>query len=89
MKEDYTKFKCDICSITKTTTKGTGFPYSDDWCYIYKFEAKFLKSHTPAIETEICKVELKDKHFCSEKCMLIYIKKCIKASKGIEKNEKT
>lgn len=84
MRKDYTKFTCDKCGKETQKEKGYGFPYDDKWYYIYNFTAKFLRLHTPAIDIDVARVEEKDRHFCSEKCMFTYIRKKIAENKRIE-----
>lgn len=78
MKKDNTTFTCDKCGKEVIKEKGTGFPYEKGWCYIYRFNGKLLQSYTPAIELEVGKFELKDKHFCSKECMVAIIGEAIK-----------
>lgn len=67
--------------------KNIGFPYEDSWCYIYNFSGKILQSHYSGIETNIGDFKNQDKHFCSEKCMMQFIKKVITEAKKEPKQE--
>ena len=89
MKKNYTKFDCDECKAEIEIVKDEGYPYYEGWCYIYNFTAKFLKSYDPEIniDIEITRTEQKDKHFCSEKCMIAFIKKAIRECKKPKNTE--
>jgi len=88
MKKDYTKFVCDECGKEIQKEKDCGFPYEEKWCFVYNFTAKFLRLYAPAIEVDVGRVEEKDKHFCSERCMFVYIKKKIAECKEIYEKTK-
>ncbi len=65
MKIQLNIFQCDICEkrskICEEKSKfNAGYPYEDGWIYLYNFSFKDRK------DKEYC---LKDKHFCSRKCM--------------------
>lgn len=83
MKQDYTKFVCDNCKKEILKNKGEGFPYEDKWCYIYNFTGKILRYHAPPLDTDIGRFENKDKHFCSEKCLMEWIKNGLKEAKKV------
>jgi len=76
-KEPYTKYTCDNCKKEKFSLNNIGFPYHNNWCYIYNFTGKVLESHYSGIETNIADFKNQDKHFCCEKCMFEWIKKTI------------
>jgi len=81
MKEPHTKYTCDNCKKEKYSPDCIGFPYHEDWCYIYNFTGRVLESYHSGIETNIADFKNQDKHFCSEKCMFEWIKKTIKECK--------
>lgn len=64
-KEDFTKFKCDVCGKFIVVESGSGFPYRQGWRYLYNFAFKFDEHIFQGIE--------KDKHFCSVSCMVEFI----------------
>ena len=73
MKEHQTKYTCDKCNKQFTTNNGVGFPYFMGWCYLYKFNGKFESTGEKIINKT-------DRHFCSKKCLLEYLKEQIKKS---------
>lgn len=77
MKENFTKIMCDSCEQEVIIVEGSGFPYADGWCYIHKFVGKI-----PTMEMKIGNFERKDKHFCSEECMIKWIGEVLKKTKG-------
>ena len=62
-----TDFICDECK--KEITGCKKFPYEQDWVYLYEFSFKKGHNLVPGI---------KDKHFCSDECMIKFITKQIK-----------
>ena len=87
MKQELTKFICDDCKKEHLKKQGNGFPYEEDWCFLYNFTGKVLQSHYSGIELNVGRYENKDKHFCSEKCMMTFIKKVIKEARKEPKSE--
>ncbi len=65
---------CDNCDKEQVIETGE-FPYSKGWCYLYKFNAQF-KTSTKSNKYQ--RLEKEDKHFCSKKCMIEYLKETIK-----------
>ncbi len=79
MKKHFTTFHCDKCDNVETWDMNTGYPYKKGWVYIYHFTIK--KGNV--------RVECKDKHFCSDKCMVAWMRNEIKfIQKEKEKDEK-
>lgn len=69
MKEDkvITTFTCDGCGKKSEERESKdGFPYSLGWRYLYNLSYKKKNSR---------QVVLKDKHFCSDKCMQEFVNK--------------
>ena len=68
MKRSITEFECDECGEVSVREEGKEFPYENGWRYI--FELKYKNS----IKTE---KPMKDKHFCSKKCITKWFSKLI------------
>jgi hypothetical protein len=71
MKIVLNRFKCDECgkesSLFEDKNKfHSGYPYSEDWVYLYAFSFKEAK------DTQKC---FNDKHFCSKLCLKNFITK--------------
>ena len=74
MKEQLTTFKCD-CTGCESTTKiksNTEYPYKEGWVYLFKLDGKIQTPKYPA--TYINQICAGDKHFCSMKCLLKFVK---------------
>jgi hypothetical protein len=84
-KEKLVEFTCDECKHKIIIEESKGFPYENGWCYIYKFCVKALNYYAVGIETSIKKIELKDKHFCSEEHMFDFISNNLKVEIKEEK----
>ena len=63
MKKTATKFICDECN-KESDFISEGFPYKQNWRYLFKLEIK-------VDEKDIR--EVRDKHFCTKKCLIKYI----------------
>lgn len=92
MKEDYIKFTCDKCKkqtleLKRKYDEVGSPPFEKGWCRMPNFTAEVLRSYAPAIEIDTAAFEILDKHFCSEKCMIDFIKLTIKENKK-DKKEK-
>jgi len=74
MKKNYTKFNCDSCCAEVMVESGTGYPYEKGWHYIYNLNGKTLDTYAPGIEIDVKKIEGKDLHFCSQACLLSWMK---------------
>lgn len=72
---------CDNCKKTETILAKTQYPYEKGWCYIYNFSGKYLNAHYPGIEVDIEQFKETDKHFCSTKCALEFVRKRLKPIK--------
>ena len=72
MKENKAIFKCDVCEkeieVKSDTSERLKYPYNEGWCYLY--------SHTSKINN--MRLEIKEKHFCSKRCMIKFISDQIK-----------
>lgn len=76
-------FECDNCQKRKSNCEN--FPYERGWKYIHLFQYKDgTKSNID--QDKIKCLEIKDKHFCSDECMLEFIRKELKRKKEV-KNE--
>ena len=66
MKRNYTEFECDneACIKSINIEGRSGYPYSEGWIYLYKFDGKINKTVTMSND---------DKHFCSASCMKNYL----------------
>jgi hypothetical protein len=75
MENTYTTFICDEnnCIRTIIIEYEKGFPYSKGWTYIYKFKIQ-LDNEPKDVNAWVNRVNQDDKHFCSKKCMLKFIK---------------
>jgi len=63
------RFICDECGKdSKLQEAGDGFPYEDDWTYLYAFQFKLASNIVPMP---------KDKHFCSKDCLKKFVNKCL------------
>ena len=77
MKEHETIFTCDNCGKQVKKPYDSGFPYSKGWYYIYILNGQKPDAEIP--DTNYSNpFKMTDKHFCSKKCLLKYIKEAIK-----------
>lgn len=83
MKENYTKFSCDVCSKEKTIVHNSGFPYNEGWCYIYNIQGKVRNTNNQTIP-----IQEKDLHFCSKACMLQFFENISTVSMNEEEVDK-
>jgi hypothetical protein len=80
MKNRQVKFICDNCGketeFQEENNSENKYPYkySEGWIYIYQLNIKLEKG---------INFEIKDKHLCSEECLLSYIKNGVE--NGIKK----
>jgi hypothetical protein len=58
-----TDYKCDECG--KQVVNYIGFPYKDNWIFIYSFNYKLVNKKTE---------RLIDKHFCCDRCLFQFLK---------------
>lgn len=66
------RFVCDQCKKQSWECKDIGFPYADQWKYLYTFKFK-TKSDK--------QIKRADNHFCSTDCMKNYILEVIEKHK--------
>jgi len=68
-----TIFKCDNCRKETSEGEGYKFPYEKGWVYLYKIEFKRKSGKS---------TNLRDRHFCSKKCMNEWINSQIGVDNG-------
>ena len=71
MKKETLTFVCDNCG-KEQGVKDSKYPYDKDWCYLYNFNTQ-IKGIEIDTGVSVNRIEQKDKHFCSAKCMLNFI----------------
>ena len=79
VKESFVKFSCDTCKNESYENEQDGFPYSKGWVYIYQLSGQMKDLKGVSVEgSGVYRFEIKDKHFCSEKCSHYYIGRAMK-----------
>lgn len=65
-------FTCDTCGtneeIEELLDDKSVYPYTKGWCYIYNFAFKLAQERHESGGPH------KDKHFCSKKCLVEFVK---------------
>jgi len=77
-----TTFICDECEKEEVSES---FPYGKGWVYLYNFNTQIFDKSGNQLPVIHMRIEEKDRHFCSIKCEIEWLKKLLNGTLKIKR----